>query len=229
MARTRPADRFESLVTCATTVFINAGGFQKTQISDVAEAMGVAKGTVYLYVQSKEALFDLVLRSADRAIAPPEVLPVPTPPAEATLAYVKKRVAEGGRLAPLAKAEKTTAVADGAAELQGILEALYTTLETNRTTIKLVATSAHDMPALAEIWYEAGRRRLNKRLARHLGKRSAQGSLQADLDSMSAARMITETVTWFSVHRHFDLHPDPLDPESARRTAIDGLTKAFAP
>ena len=33
-----------------------------------AEAMGVAKGTLYLYVESKEALFDLTCRSADAPV-----------------------------------------------------------------------------------------------------------------------------------------------------------------
>jgi AcrR family transcriptional regulator len=34
-------------------------------MADVAEALGVAKGTLYLCVESKEALFDAVLRYAD--------------------------------------------------------------------------------------------------------------------------------------------------------------------
>ena len=32
----------------ATRVFIESGGFRRTQIGDVAKAMGVAKGTLYL-------------------------------------------------------------------------------------------------------------------------------------------------------------------------------------
>ena len=64
MARAIPADRFRRLVDCATQVFIERG-YAHTQMADVAEAMGIGKGTLYLYVESKEALFDLVLRSAD--------------------------------------------------------------------------------------------------------------------------------------------------------------------
>jgi AcrR family transcriptional regulator len=48
----------------ATEVFIERG-YKDTQMDDIAAALGVAKGTVYVYVESKEALFDLVARCAD--------------------------------------------------------------------------------------------------------------------------------------------------------------------
>ena len=34
-------------------------------MADLAEALGVAKGTRYLYLKSNEALFDLAVRHAD--------------------------------------------------------------------------------------------------------------------------------------------------------------------
>ncbi len=41
MARTIPEDRFETLISAATEVFI-ARGYRLTQMADVAEAVGVA-------------------------------------------------------------------------------------------------------------------------------------------------------------------------------------------
>jgi len=64
VVRRVPTDRIERLIECATEVFIDQG-YRRTQMSDVASALGVAKGTLYLYVDSKEALFDLVARYAD--------------------------------------------------------------------------------------------------------------------------------------------------------------------
>src|SRR5215831_7835654 len=94
MARQVPAQRFQDLVDAATTVFI-AQGYRRTQMADVAEALGVAKGTVYLCVESKEALFDVALRYADapRPIAAPATLPIPTPARGRTLRYVQERLA----------------------------------------------------------------------------------------------------------------------------------------
>ena len=54
--RVVPESRLKDLLQCATRVFIEQG-YRRTQIADVAQALGVAKGTVYLSVDSKEALF----------------------------------------------------------------------------------------------------------------------------------------------------------------------------
>src|SRR5438445_12264982 len=97
MPRQIPEDRFDQLVECATKVFVEQG-YRRTQMADVAEVMGVAKGTLYLYVESKEALFDLVCRQAD-VPAPrtlPATLPLPTPNPRATLEYIASRLAENG-------------------------------------------------------------------------------------------------------------------------------------
>src|SRR5262249_60488245 len=80
MARSVPANRIEKLVDCATEVFIDQG-YRRTQMEDVAAAVGIAKGTLYLYVDSKEALFDLVARFADgpRPLPNPLKLPILRP------------------------------------------------------------------------------------------------------------------------------------------------------
>ena len=65
MVRRVPESRLEDLLACATRVFI-AQGYRRTQMSDVAEALGVAKGTLYLYVESKQALFAATFVYADR-------------------------------------------------------------------------------------------------------------------------------------------------------------------
>src|SRR4030095_9337900 len=99
MPRRAPDDRFDDLIQAATAVFIEQG-YRRTQMADVAARLGVAKGTLYLYVESKEALFDAVLRhaDADEAIPIPAHRPLPTPPPGATLALLEKRVAESAPL-----------------------------------------------------------------------------------------------------------------------------------
>ena len=65
MPRAIPENRFQDLIEAATAVLLEQG-YRRTQIADVAERMGVAKGSIYTYVESKEALLDCVLRFADR-------------------------------------------------------------------------------------------------------------------------------------------------------------------
>jgi len=94
MARPIPENRFEQLLEAATRVFI-AQGYRRTQIADVAAEMGVAKGTIYLYVESKEALFAAALRHADaRAPLVSELeLPLAAPPPAAMKRELEERLA----------------------------------------------------------------------------------------------------------------------------------------
>src|SRR6187399_622953 len=133
MARAIPPDRFQQLVDCATQVFIEEG-YARTQMADVAEAMGVGKGTLYLYVESKEALFDLVVRSADAAqpVATPTKLPLPTPRPGATAQHVRNRLAKQPALPTLLAALGRKRVADARADVTEIVRELYRTLSANR-------------------------------------------------------------------------------------------------
>lgn len=250
MPRKRPADRFQNLIETATRVFIEAGGYDRTQIEDVARALGVAKGTVYLYVESKEALFDLCLRHADAEVVDePEVLPVPTPPEGATFAFVRERVGARGRFPALERAlaqrgagkdargaarsakgaaqsaggaaqSASGAAKDARAELTEILEQIYDTLAAGKTRIRLIAAAARDVPELAEAWFEGGRKRLNERLARYVFQRAESGHFRSVPDAKATARLISETLTWFAVHRHWEPAPDAIDDEAARATAV---------
>src|SRR5215470_8946977 len=113
MARKTPPDRLSQLVECATQVFIEQG-YRRTQMADVAEALGVAKGTLYLYVETKEALFDLAARYADaeRPIENPPSLPVPAPKPGSTLDYVRQRLVQQRSLPSLTEALARQRVTD---------------------------------------------------------------------------------------------------------------------
>src|SRR3979490_1536992 len=59
--RRRKDARPEEIISAALEVFADRG-FAATKLTDVARRAGVTKGTVYLYFESKEALFKAVVR-----------------------------------------------------------------------------------------------------------------------------------------------------------------------
>jgi AcrR family transcriptional regulator len=219
MPRKRPDDRLDRLVECATEVF-TALGYRRAQMADVAKAMGVAPGTLYLYVEGKEALFDLVLRRAyaDGPPSPPPTLPVPTPAPGATLRMVGERVARGRRIPALEEALERRRVADARAELDGIIRALYRSLYGNRRAIKLVDRCALDYPELAAVWFEQGRQDLMTRLTRYLRDRIRRGVFRAVPDVRVAARVLIETIVIFAIHRHWDPAPQAMDEKAVENT-----------
>ena len=228
MARRVPDDRLEQLVDAATRVFIEQG-YAKTQMADVATALGVAKGTVYLYVESKEALFDLVARYADapRPFAKKPPLPVRTPKAGATIRYVRERVAQGQVPPTLARALAQTRATDVRAEFEAIVRELYDTLAANRWGIKLLDRSAQDFPELAAVWFEGARGGLITLLTQYLDERVRRRVFWTVPDTTVAARLIIETATFWAVHRHADPHPQAVEEAVARETVVQFLTRAF--
>jgi AcrR family transcriptional regulator len=230
MARAIPADRFQQLVDCATQVFIEQG-YARTQMADVAEAMGVAKGTLYLYVESKEALFDLVIRSldAEHPITTPPELPHPTPLPGATLKYLRKRVAKQPPSPALVAALGRKRVTDPRAELAEVVREIYRTLSSNRRGIKLMDRSAQFQPELAAVWFVGARGALLGALSAYLQNRIERKLLRPVPDVAVAARVVLETIVTWAVHRHWDPSPQTIDDQIAEDTVVQiivgGLTQ----
>jgi AcrR family transcriptional regulator len=227
--RAIPEDRFQLLLDTSTAVFLEQG-YRRTQIADVAARMGLAKGSLYTYVESKEALFDCVLRFADRTkpAALPRVLPVPTPAPGATLELVERRLAEEGGLPALDAALARTRVTNVHAELEAVLGELYDVLASHRTAIKLLDRCALDYPDLAKLWYRAGREGALSLLSRYLDARARRGRLRRFDDGAVAARLVLETLVFWAVHRHWDPSPHVYDAASSRRTLLEFLISALA-
>jgi len=223
-----PDNRIEQLVDSATTVFIERG-YTLTQMADVAAALGVAKGTLYLYVESKEALFDLVARYADapRPFAKKPLLPVRTPKPGVTLKYVRERLAQSGVPPTLKKALASKRVDDVRAEFEAIIRELYDTLAANRRGIKLLDRSARDYPDLAALWFEGARGGLITLLTQYLDERVRRRVFWSVPDTAVAARLIIETIVFWAVHRHSDPHPQVVEETVAKNTVVNFLARAL--
>jgi AcrR family transcriptional regulator len=228
MSRTIPAGRLEHLVDCATRVFIEQG-YRRTQMADVAEALGVAKGTLYLYVESKEALFDLVTRYADaeRPFESPPALPVPTPEPGATLEYVRQRLAANQSLATLGAALARRRVTDVRAEFEAIVADLYDAMARNRHGLRLLDRSAPDMPEFAALWFEGARGGMITVLEQYLRDRIRRGRIRSVPDTAVAARLIIETAVFWAVHRRWDPHPQVVEEHVARETVVQLIRDAL--
>jgi AcrR family transcriptional regulator len=209
-------------------VFIKQG-YKRTQMGDVAEALGVAKGTLYLYVESKEALFDLVVRCADStdAISVPDSLPVRTPAAGAMLAFAQARLAEGGTLPALAAALKREEVLDARGEFEEIVRELYRTLSANRTGIKLLDAAGRDFPELADLWFQTGREGVLSLLTEYFDDRIRRKLFRAVPDVSVAARLVLETTVFWAVHRHWDPRPQSVDETVSEETVVRFVVAAF--
>lgn len=224
MARSIPPDRLERLIEVATATFI-AQGYRRTQMADVAEALGVAKGTLYGYVESKAALFAVAIRYADGHEPLPDAaeLPFETPLPGATVERLENRIAEeaaGLRLVQVAAAKPDC---DVRTELRDVLVDLYQRANRNRFAIKLADRCASDHPDLAAAWFGRGRWAQHELLVLYIRTRIDAGYLRAVPSVPIAARTLLETVAFWAVHRYWDPSPQSIDEGAVENAVVDLL------
>jgi AcrR family transcriptional regulator len=225
-----PADRLQQLIEAAIRVF-TAKGYRLAQMDDIANEMGVSKGTLYNYVESKEALFFLIFDQGfgQREIGPKRKLPIPTPPIAATLRRVRERMLTASQLQLLESALARDTVADPRAELEAIVREFYAVIAEMRHAGDLIERCARDVPQLAELFYVQGRRSLIDLLSRYLEKRIEGGYFAAVPDVPTSARFITESIVWFARHRHNTPDSKMISDEAALTTTVHMLANALVP
>lgn len=211
----------------ATQVFLNKG-YKRTQMADITDAMGLSAGAIYRYVESKEALFDLVVRAgAGMQVEVSELRPpIATPRPGATLGFLRETLKREGRIASLHAALARPKVEDAAGEFESVVRELYAKTVQFRVGIKLLDRSALDWPELAALWSGHWRAGLVNQLSRYLDLRISQHLLSPVPDTKAWGRFVIETVVFFALHRHYDPFPTPMTDAIAEDTAVRALIRA---
>jgi AcrR family transcriptional regulator len=230
MPRRRPTTRIAALIRAGTEVFLEKG-YRRAQIADVARAMGVAPGTIYLYVESKEALFDAVIRASTA----PEIveklqIPIQTPAQDATLSFIRKALKRESRIESLEAALEASNAVDAAVELERIARELYAKAAQSWLALKLLERSALDWPELAALWFGKHRLRILQQLIRYFEIRMASGDLRKAPNPPAAARLVLEMVAAFAMHCRTDHSSQTrIELDIAEATVIDAIVNAYVP
>lgn len=196
----RKAERPAEIVNAATALFAERG-FSATRLDDVARRAGVAKGTVYLYFDTKEDLFRAVARAAFDAHA----LPATDAPLDADLApdiAVPRLLDHAAGL-----------LADG--RLGGIA--------------RMVIAEARAFPDLARIWHDDVAGQLLADVTGMIARAQARGEIREGDPRIHAFSMIAPLLTGTLFHEMFgpvgadvpDLHAIA---RQHARTILQGLS-----
>jgi AcrR family transcriptional regulator len=225
VARSRPPDRFQQLRQAALQVF-GAKGLRRTRMADIAEVMGVAPGSLYNYVESKEALFHWMLTHDGDDAAEPAELPIRTPAPGVLEAQLRAQIESGFHLPVSEAAFARRRVADAEAELTALVEEIYERIAIHRRVMTIVERSAIDLPELFQIYFVAMRREYFARFAGYVERRQKAGQFRDGIDPVVAARVVVELVTYFARHRFGDQDPDSLPDDRVVRENVIRLAVA---
>lgn len=216
--RKREPERLEKIAEAALTAF-TIRGYRQTQMSDAARLAGVSTGTLYLYAENKEALFELALRHALGRLPADDQLPLRSAGQAATLKLLAGEIPTRERWPRLTAALAAKRPRDPAAEVSGVVGEFFDALSRQWRLISLLDASAWDLPELARAFGEL-RRSYFGDIAAYVARRRKDGSFTFTADAAAMARGVVEAVIWFAMDRRRDPTPSGIDDAAARAAAI---------
>jgi AcrR family transcriptional regulator len=173
-------------------------GFAATRLEDVADRAGIAKGTIYLYFPSKEALFEAALRERIGG----------------TVASVGERLAalDGGLETALAL----------------LLRAVYDRLLDNNSAaiLKVLIGEGHRFPRLVELYREVALSQGIATVRRILERGAEQGELRLAPDAVDP-RIIMAPVIAAAVWRMLFDDALPLDRQTYEAGHLDVMLRGL--
>jgi AcrR family transcriptional regulator len=227
VARVSPDARLRVITQAGAGCFARVG-YRRTKMADVATAAGVSSGALYTYVESKEALFHLVLAQGFGLPAPdPASLPVETPELDSTVEMVGRERKRLGVTPVLDAALAGSEPADLRAELSAIVEEQYSMIERLRGALTVIEACAADIAPLEQLYYGRRRRGHIDRLSMYIQKRAATGRISVLPDMAVAAQIVTETIAWFAWKRHEGHDSTRFDDGAARKTVVAFICHAL--
>ncbi len=193
---TRPAE----LLVAALEVFAETG-FAAARMEDIAARAGAAKGTIYLYFPSKEAVFEALVRS----VVVPNI-----ERAEALAAHHRGPVA---------------------ALLRQLMAVLAGVLQEARIVVlpRLIIGELYKFPSLAR-FYKANVIDRGLRLIAGLHRRGVESGEFRPQDSDAVARLVVAPVLMMAIWRSvFVPHVDePFEPARVLDAHVDNLLRGLA-
>ncbi len=184
----------------AAVSYITRLGFKRAQMAGLAKQIGVSAGTLYTYVENKEALLGLAaLYLVNDETLPDMPLPVRSTPLEAIAAQFFEFAEERGHWPVLKTAIDQTDTST--ATLTAIGQELYGLVRTHWRSILLLDRLANEIPEFAPIHADRVRGGFIGDLVTLLKK---AGSPHNEFALGIIARAANEGISWSAMHRRME-------------------------
>ena len=225
----RKKKQLEKIIESSIGVF-SARGYRQAQMSHIAQEAGVAPGTLYLYFESKESLFNFLLRHIFSGKQNLDAISIPIKSSSWGFGITSaKDVFVSSKLsAVIEDAIREREVRDIRNEFEEIVRTLFSTMATYRHGITILLQSSLNWPELAD-FYVSIIKHLVEALTVYLDNRIDRGLIRKVPNVSASARFILDTIAWFAVHRHRAMHQTVVSEVVAEETVVDALVNAFIP
>jgi AcrR family transcriptional regulator len=209
MVRTKSPARLQRILDAAADAFLELG-YRRTLLADVANRGRVSVGTVYLYADSKESLFELVLRRAFGEEPPDlDAMPFRGSAGDDLIAWVWSRFAEIRHFPILEAAAASSRPADPLHEMEQVLREIWAWMSRHWQALELIERCARDWPELHLLFYRQFRRTVFGLATSLVQRRMDEGAFRRYPDAATLVRVMAESIAFFAMHRH--VRPDSVD------------------
>ncbi|MFI4975365.1 MAG: TetR/AcrR family transcriptional regulator [Caulobacterales bacterium] len=218
-------ERTRQVARAALACFIN-GGYRLTQIAHVSERLGVSIGSIYRYVESKEALFHIAALEAVGWLPDDIELPVKVSGLGETVAVIRDAATRTQLWPRLLAAADAPGAPDAEAEARSIAGELFDLVSLRADLICLLDRCAQDVPELVEVFDDHVRRRYFGDLLRWVSRRGLVPK-GGGLDEYALTRGALEAVVWLGQKRVGDATATAITDDQARAAAVRIFASAF--
>ena len=228
MPRTRSPARLDRILDAAADAFLELG-YRRTLLSDIAKRGRVAVGTVYLYADSKESLFELVLRRAFGEAPPgPDAMPFRGSAGDDLIAWVWNRFGEIRHFPVLEAAAASARPADPLHEMEQVLREIWAWMSRYWQALELIERCARDWPELHLLFYRQFRRSVFGLATSLVHRRIDERAFRRYPDAATLVRVMAENIAFFAMHHHVRPDSADLDEDVCRETVITMLLAGLA-
>jgi len=222
--RRKQLARLTVIATAALDVFTR-DGFNSAQVADVAKKAGLSVGTLYLYADSKQALFELAVRAAALGADVSRDVDLATLPLcalgmDATAVLLADMIHQRARWPVLKAALRAVAPRDADAEIAAIVGELFDLLSRARTMIWLLDRCAWELPQLRDVYVEGVRKPYFGDIALYVRKRRRTPPGTRRQDPAAIGRALVEMVAFMAMHHARQPVALPFDTAAARGACI---------
>lgn len=196
-------------------------------MADVSADAGMSSGAIYTYVESKEALFYLVIAAGFGLTDVDSNLPVATPPFEETLRLIRVGFKERGTTPALRAAIARDAPENVRDELAGVVLEHYDVVASLARILPVIEKCAADLPDLEALYFGRRRRQQIDLLVEYVALRTRGGYFVDFSDAAVTAQIITETVAWCAWKRREGHDATRFDDAVCREIATSFVAHAL--
>jgi AcrR family transcriptional regulator len=221
--RRKQQAKLAAIAAAALTVF-SRDGFASAQVADIAREAQLSVGTLYLYADGKQALFELAVEAAfpgADVAAERDLRALPKRPCgmDATADLIEQASRERARWPVLRAALRAAVAGDAEPEVAGVVGEMFDLMSRERPIIRLLDRCAWELPELHQVYGAGLRARYFRDVEQYVRSRRAAAHRAAE-DSAAIGRAVIEMVAWMAMHRLAGKEPTSVETATARRACV---------